>query len=50
MKKPKNSKSREEISQEQNFERALKKIEVQNNQINDWLLHLSFTSILQSPK
>jgi len=35
MKKPKNSKSREEISQEQNFERALKKIEVQNNQIND---------------
>ncbi|MEK9198421.1 hypothetical protein ACH0B5_10615 [Ureibacillus sp. 179-F W5.1 NHS] len=34
-KKPKKHNSREEISQEQNFERALKKIEFQNNKTND---------------
>lgn len=35
MKKPKNHNSREEISQEQNFDKALKKIEFQDNKIND---------------
>ena len=34
-KKPKKGVNREEISQEQNFDKALKKIEVQNNKIND---------------
>jgi len=35
MKKPKKHNSREEISQEQNFEKALKKIEFQDNKINE---------------
>ena len=35
MKKPKKHNSREEISQEQNFEKALKKIQYQDNKIND---------------
>ncbi|WP_158674420.1 hypothetical protein [Lysinibacillus antri] len=35
MKTPKKKNSREEISQEMNFEKALKKIEYQNNKIND---------------
>lgn len=35
MKKPKKHNNREEISQELNFEKALKKIEYQNNKIND---------------
>lgn len=35
MKKPRKKNNQAEISQEQNFERALKKIEVQNNYIND---------------
>jgi len=35
MKKPKKINNREEISQEQNFEKALKKIEYQDNKIND---------------
>ncbi|WP_158582919.1 hypothetical protein [Lysinibacillus yapensis] len=35
MKKPKKVNNRAEISQELNFERALKKIELQDNKIND---------------
>lgn len=35
MRKPHKQNSSEEISQEQNFEKALKKIEFQNNKIND---------------
>ncbi|MFP3918833.1 hypothetical protein U5N28_13610 [Lysinibacillus telephonicus] len=35
MKKPKKKNNREEISQELNYERALKKIEYQDNKIND---------------
>ncbi|MCP1145013.1 hypothetical protein [Lysinibacillus endophyticus] len=35
MKKPKKKNNREEISQELNFEKALKKIEYQDNKIND---------------
>lgn len=34
-KKPKKHNNREEVSQELNFEKALKKIEHQNNKIND---------------
>lgn len=35
MKKDKKINNREEVSQEQNFQRALKKIEVQDGYIND---------------
>ncbi len=35
MKTPKKKNNHEEISQELNFERALKKIEYQDNKIND---------------
>nr|WP_198044631.1 hypothetical protein [Lysinibacillus timonensis] len=35
MKTPKKKNNREEISQEQNYEQALKKIQYQDNKIND---------------